>query len=252
MCVPLLLPGVQEFAEYRNVLLATPIEDDFGSDILDTHEEPLTSLFNRPTTIILETLADENKVGHTVKCVRACVRACMRACVRVCVHACVCVSYVLHMSALSQLPMGGKERQLVVHVECRCTYVGTTHNACIVCSKYVCKCVSIEPSISLPVQYSVFVSHPVPPIVGFCCILINSVVTIRTYILTYSSKYVRTYLTSVKISFDFYIPPPSRSYRCSMKHPALPGSSSLTRVTLMRRRRRSQGDWTPGQTATWA
>ena len=73
MCVPLLLPGVQEFAEYRNVLLATPIEDDFGSDILDTHEEPLTSLFNRPTTIILETLADENKVGHTVKCVCACV-----------------------------------------------------------------------------------------------------------------------------------------------------------------------------------
>ena len=69
--------GVQEFAEYRNVLLATPIEDDFGSDILDTHEEPLTSLFNRPTTIILETLADENKVGHTVKCVHECVRACV-------------------------------------------------------------------------------------------------------------------------------------------------------------------------------
>lgn len=76
MNVPLLLPGVQEFAEYRNVLLATPIEDDFGSDILDTHEEPLTSLFNRPTTIILETLADENKVGHTVKCVCVCMRAC--------------------------------------------------------------------------------------------------------------------------------------------------------------------------------
>ena len=76
MSVPLLLPGVQEFAEYRNVLLATPIEDDFGSDILDTHEEPLTSLFNRPTTIILETLADENKVGHTVKCVCVCMRAC--------------------------------------------------------------------------------------------------------------------------------------------------------------------------------
>lgn len=59
---------VQEFADYRSVLLATPIEDDFGSDILDTHEEPLTSLFNRPTTIVLETPADENKVGHAVKC----------------------------------------------------------------------------------------------------------------------------------------------------------------------------------------
>ena len=87
MCVPLLLPGVQEFAEYRNVLLATPIEDDFGSDILDTHEEPLTSLFNRPTTIILETLADENKVGHTVKCV--CMRACMRVYVLVTYFICL-------------------------------------------------------------------------------------------------------------------------------------------------------------------
>ena len=53
---------MQEFADYRNVILATPIEDDFGSDILDTHEEPLTSLFNRPTAIMLETLADESKV----------------------------------------------------------------------------------------------------------------------------------------------------------------------------------------------
>ena len=60
---------VQEFADYRNVLLATPIEDDFGSDILDTHEEPLTSLFNRPTTIVLKTQADERKVGSTVKSV---------------------------------------------------------------------------------------------------------------------------------------------------------------------------------------
>ena len=138
MRVPLFLPGVQEFAEYRNVLLATPIEDDFGSDILDTHEEPLTSLFNRPTTIILETLADENKVGHTVKCVRVCVCACMR----VCVHAYVCAYvYVLHMSAMSQLPMGGKEGQLVVHVECRCMYVHGYNPRCmyayVVCSKYV-------------------------------------------------------------------------------------------------------------------
>ena len=72
---------------------------------------------------------------------------------------------------MSQLPMGGKERQLVVHVECRCTYVrtymGTTHNACIVSSKYVCMYVGPEPSVSLPVQYSVLVSHSVPPIVGF-------------------------------------------------------------------------------------
>ena len=71
MCVRMFatLPAhMQEFADYRSVLLATPIEDDFGSDILDTHEEPLTSLFNRPTTIILDTPADENKVRHTVKC----------------------------------------------------------------------------------------------------------------------------------------------------------------------------------------
>ena len=160
MRVPLFLPGVQEFAEYRNVLLATPIEDDFGSDILDTHEEPLTSLFNRPTTIILETLADENKVGHTVKCVRVCVCACMR----VCVHAYVCAYvYVLHMSAMSQLPMGGKEGQLVVHVECRCMYIHGYNPRCM----YVCirslfqvrTYVSPEPSFSLPVQYSVLVSQ---------------------------------------------------------------------------------------------
>ena len=167
--------------------------------------------------------------------------------------------YFICLPCLSCLWVARRGNWWCMYVECRCTYVhtyvrmymGTTHNACIVCSKYVCMYVGPEPSVSLPVQYSVLVSHPVPPIVGFYCISINSVVTIRTYILTYSSKYVRTYLTSVKISFNFYIPP-SRSYRCSMKRPALPGSSSLTRVTLMRRRRRSQGDWTPGQTATWA
>lgn len=56
----------KEYSDYRNAAFVVHFEDDYGSDILDTQEEPMKALFEKPTTVVLTTPADELQSDYVI------------------------------------------------------------------------------------------------------------------------------------------------------------------------------------------